>query len=78
MDLRSTFAMNLRRLRAVKGWSQEELAFEAGVNRSYLARVEAARANGPYVGLEVIGKLAEALEVDPAELLRLPSKRTRS
>jgi len=78
MDLRSTFAANLRRLRADKGWSQEELAFQAGVNRSYLARVEAARPNGPYVGLEVIGKLAEALEVEPAELLRLPPKRTHS
>jgi transcriptional regulator with XRE-family HTH domain len=74
MDLRSTFAANLRRLRADKGWSQEELAFEAGVNRSYLARVEAGR---PYVGLEIIGKLAEALQVEPAELLKLP-KRTRS
>ena len=74
MDLRSTFAANLRRLRAIKGWSQEELAFEAGVNRSYLARVEAGR---PYVGLEIIGKLAEALQVEPAELLKLP-KRTRS
>ena len=74
MDLRSTFAANLRRLRAGKGWSQEELAFEAGVNRSYLARVEAGR---PYVGLEIIGKLAEALQVEPAELLKLP-KRTRS
>jgi transcriptional regulator with XRE-family HTH domain len=75
MDLRSTFAANLRRLRADKGWSQEELAFKADVNRSYLARVEAGR---PYVGLEVIGKLAEALKVEPAELLKLPSKRTRS
>jgi len=75
MDLRSTFAANLRRLRADKGWSQEELAFEAGVNRSYLARVEAGR---PYVGLEIIGRLAEALEVEPAELLQLRAKRTRS
>jgi len=31
----------------------------------------------PYVGLEVIGKLAEALEVEPAELLKLPSRRSR-
>jgi len=38
------------------------------VNRSYLARVEAGR---PYVGLKVIGKLVEALEVEPSELLKL-------
>jgi transcriptional regulator with XRE-family HTH domain len=47
----------------------------AGVNRSYLARIETAQ---PYVGLEVIGKLAEALEIEPAELLKLPPKRKRS
>jgi hypothetical protein len=30
-----------------------------------------------YVGLEIIGKLAKVLEVEPAELLRLPLKRSR-
>jgi transcriptional regulator with XRE-family HTH domain len=45
------------------------------VNRSYLARIESGQ---PYVGLEVIGKIAEALEVEPAELLKLPLKRTCS
>ena len=74
MDIRRQLGLNMQRLRQQKGWSQEELAFEAGVNRSYLARVEAGR---PYVGLEIIGKLAEALQVEPAELLKLP-KRTRS
>ena len=75
MDLRSTFAANVVRLRRAKGLSQEALAYEAGVNRSYLARVEAGR---PYVGLEVIGKLAEALEVEAAELLKVRLKRRRS
>jgi len=45
-----------------------------GVNRSYMSRVEK---GGPYVGLEVIGKIAEALEVEPAELLKLPIGRDR-
>jgi len=75
MDLRSTFATNVVRLRRAKRLSQEALAHEAGVNRSYLARIETGQ---PYVGLEVIGKLAQALEVEPAELLKLPSRRTRS
>jgi hypothetical protein len=30
---------------------------------------------GSYVGLEIIGKLASVLEVEPAELLRLPTKK---
>jgi transcriptional regulator with XRE-family HTH domain len=66
MDLRAIFAANMRRLRNAKGWSQEALAHEAGVNRTYLSRVEK---GGPYVGLKVIGKIAEALEVEPSELL---------
>jgi transcriptional regulator with XRE-family HTH domain len=75
MDLRTTFAANVVRLRRAKGLSQNALACEAGVNRSYLALVEAGR---HYVGLEIIGKLAKALEVEPAELLRSPGKRRRS
>jgi hypothetical protein len=38
----------------------------------------AAYSQPPNVGLEVIGKLAEALEVDPAELLKVQLKRRRS
>jgi len=74
MDLRTIFAANLLRLRRAKGISQQALAHMAEVDRSYLSRVEAAH---HYVGLEVIGKLAVALEVEPAELLKMPSKRTR-
>lgn len=67
MDLRGT--ANLVRLRQEKGLSQEALAREAGVNRSYLALLETGQ---HYVGLKIIGKLAEALEVELAELLKLP------
>lgn len=74
-DLRQVFATNLRRLRQAKGISQEELAFTAGVNRTYVSRLEG---GASYAGLEVIGKLAAVLEIEPAELLRLPPKRTRA
>jgi hypothetical protein len=43
MDLRTTFAANVVRLWRAKGLSQEALAHEAGVNRSYLARIETGR-----------------------------------
>ena len=75
MDLRPVFAANMRRLRNERGLSQEMLAREAGVDRSYLARLEA---GWHFVGLEVIGKIAEALEVEPAELLKWAAKRRRS
>jgi transcriptional regulator with XRE-family HTH domain len=64
MDLRETFARNLRRIRHSRGLSQETLAYEAGVNRTYLSKLEKAQ---PYVGLEIIGKLSDVLAVDPAE-----------
>ena len=75
MDLRPIFAANLLRLRRAKGLSQEVLAHKTDVDRSYLSRVEAAH---HHVGLDVLGKLAEALEVEPAELLKVRSRRTRS
>jgi transcriptional regulator with XRE-family HTH domain len=72
MDLRQIFAANLRRLRHIKGLSQEDLAYEADVNRTYMSKLEK---GASYPGLEIIGKLADVLEVEPADLLRLPTKR---
>ncbi len=75
MDLRQVFAANLRGIRHAKGISQEALAHEAGVNRTYMSKIER---GGTWVGLEIIDKLASALEVEPAEFLRRPlTKRMR-
>lgn len=71
MDLRQLFATNLRRLRHERKVSQEQLAHDAEVDRAYLSRVERAVT---YVGLEIIEKLAEILEVDPAEFFRRPGR----
>ena len=71
MDLRQRFATNLRRIRHHRGVSQEGLANEAGVDRAYLSRVERAVT---YVGLEIVGKLADVLEVDPLEFFRRPTR----
>jgi transcriptional regulator with XRE-family HTH domain len=67
MDLRDVFAANLRRLRHEKGLSQDDLAYEAEVSRSYLSQLEK---GAFYASLKIIGRLAEALGVEPAELLR--------
>lgn len=67
MDLRQTFATNLRRIRRAKGLSQEALAVDAGVNRTYLGNLERGT---QYVGLEIIGRLADALQVEPTEFLK--------
>jgi transcriptional regulator with XRE-family HTH domain len=74
MDLRQLFALNLRRIRHAQGLSQEQLAHDAGVDRAYMSRVER---GVTFVGLEIIGKLAAVLEVDPAEFFKKPAKRAR-
>jgi transcriptional regulator with XRE-family HTH domain len=69
MDLREVFATNLRRVRHEKGLSQDDLAYAAEVSRSYLSQLE----KGTFhASLKVIGRLAEALDVEPAELLKRP------
>jgi transcriptional regulator with XRE-family HTH domain len=73
MDLREVFAANLRRLRNAKGVSQDELAYEANVSRSYLSQLEKGTF---YASLNVVGRLSVALDVEPAELLKMPHKRT--
>jgi transcriptional regulator with XRE-family HTH domain len=75
MDLREIFATNLRRLRHAKGLSQDDLAYEAEVSRSYLSQIEK---GAFFASLKIVGRLAEALRVEPAELLKLPPKRGRS
>jgi transcriptional regulator with XRE-family HTH domain len=72
MDLRDVFAANLRRLRHAKGLSQDDLAYEAEVSRSYLSQLEK---GAFYASLKIVGKIAKTLEVEPAELLKSPTRR---
>jgi transcriptional regulator with XRE-family HTH domain len=74
MEIRRILAINIVRLRRAKKLSQEALAWEAGVARSYMVKIETAKTS---TGLDVIGRLAAVLDVEPAELLRLPPKRGR-
>ena len=74
MELRHLFAANLRRYRHAKGLTQEELADAAEINRTYLSKLETAQT---YAGLEIIGKLADILEVEPFELIKSGPKRPR-
>jgi len=77
MDLRQIFSTNLRRIRYKTGLSQENLAYDADINRTYVSKLEKGT-SAP--GLEIIEKLATALDIEPYELL-LPrgkqSKRNR-
>jgi transcriptional regulator with XRE-family HTH domain len=58
MDARSLVARNLRRLRVAKGLSQDGLAADAGIDRTYVSRLERGMEN-PTVAL--LERLSEAL-----------------
>jgi len=66
-DPRELVSRNLRRLRNAKGWSQEELAFRAKVDRSYISQLETADYSA---SVTMLGKLAKALGVEAAEFLK--------
>ena len=73
MDLREVFATNLRRLRHAKGLTQDDLAYEAEVSRSYSSQLEK---GAFYASLKIVSKLAAVLEIEPSELLKMPPKRS--
>lgn len=60
------FASVLRQLREERGWSQEQLAAQAGLNRSYLGEVERGNAMPT---LTTVAKLASALEIRLSSLI---------
>jgi transcriptional regulator with XRE-family HTH domain len=68
MDLREVFATNLRRLRNAKGLSQDDLAYEAKISRSYLSQLEKGVF---YASLKIVGKIAGTLESEYRENLLL-------
>jgi transcriptional regulator with XRE-family HTH domain len=60
---------NVRRERRRLGKSQEELALDAGMKRSYLSDLERGTRNP---SVKAIARLAAALGVEPASLLQPP------
>ena len=65
-DYLRLFGQKLVEVRKTKGWSQERLALESGLARSYIGGVERGQRN---ISLLNICALAETLKVAPAELL---------
>ncbi|MCC6789728.1 MAG: helix-turn-helix transcriptional regulator [Hyphomonadaceae bacterium] len=66
MDVRAKLAKNLISLRQAKGWSQEDLADEAGLHRTYVSGIERKVRNPTITVLE---RLAKALKLAPGRLL---------
>ena len=66
MDWKAVVGGNVRRLRLERGFTQEQLAFAAEVDLTYLGGIERGRRNP---SVEVLGRVAEALRVPPKRLL---------
>ncbi|WP_028450478.1 helix-turn-helix domain-containing protein [Chitinibacter tainanensis] len=61
------FGKRLAMLRKELGWSQERLALESGLARSYVGGIERGQRNPSLVN---ICRLADTLQLPPAELLK--------
>jgi transcriptional regulator with XRE-family HTH domain len=68
MDIRTAFGRHLRQLRLTRRLSQEELAFRAQIDRTYMSSIERGEANPTLV---VLDRLAHALRVPLTELVEL-------
>lgn len=60
------FGRNLRTIRKSRGFSQERLAYDAGIDRSYVGKIERGMVN---VTIEKIYVFAELLQCSPKELI---------
>jgi transcriptional regulator with XRE-family HTH domain len=70
MRAQALVARNLRRLRVKRGLSQEALAGDAGIDRTYVSRLERGLEN-PTIGL--LEQLADALGATIVELFVVPA-----
>jgi transcriptional regulator with XRE-family HTH domain len=65
-DLLALFGEQLKNFRKERGISQEELAFRAGLDRTYISGLECGKRNPT---LKILVKLAVSLNMKPSELL---------
>jgi transcriptional regulator with XRE-family HTH domain len=74
MDVRRRVGLNVKKYRNERGLSQEELAFESGLHRTYVSGVERGVRNPTVV---IIEKIADALNVDPGRLIERQRRGSR-
>ncbi len=66
MNLRVRVGLNIQNIRYSRKLSQETLALTAEIDRSYISEIELAKSS---VSLDILERLALALDVDPQALL---------
>ncbi len=71
MNLQRKFGIVLKELRLEKGLSQESLANESDIDRTYISDIEKGERN---ISLKIIERLAETLQISLSELFKLIEK----
>jgi transcriptional regulator with XRE-family HTH domain len=71
MKARALVAWNLRRIRVDRGIPQEQLAYDAGIDRSYMGGLERQTENPT---IDLLDRLAKALDVHLSEFFLQPPK----
>lgn len=66
MSIKTSFGKRVKELRLKKGFSQEVLAIEAQLDRTYIPSIEKGERN---VSITVVEKIAKALGVKVSDLL---------
>jgi len=66
-NIKKQLGQKIKELRLKAGISQEKLAVRAKLHRTYMSDIERGERN---VSVENIKKIADALDVDPNELLK--------
>ncbi len=66
-EINKKVGLNIRKYRGKKGWSQEQLAFEADLHRAYIGQIERGEKN---IGLINLERIAKALNIEPNELFK--------
>lgn len=67
MNISKKLGARIQKLRVEKGASQEQLAFDSGLHRTYISHVERGSRNITVLGLY---KIAKGLDMEPYEILK--------
>ena len=65
--IRQTLSTNIKKYRLKQNMSQEDLAFQCELHRTYISDVERCNRN---ISIDNVAKIASALHVSPADLLK--------
>jgi transcriptional regulator with XRE-family HTH domain len=75
LPVRLRVAKGVKRLRRLRGWSQEQLAEHVGNTEKHISQIERGKVN---VGIDVLASIARELEIDVGELFRNRSPTSRT